>query len=666
MEKQELKGLFEAIKKDDIKSFSSIMLSNSDLNICFGRFPILSLCYLYGSYKILEKYEKLLFPIKNFVVVDEYYEIYLKFKRHAKKCLKLYVYDDKIVYPIEMLAILDERFMISKYYNLLYKNEDILTNLQKIYKINKKTEIEVSMQSIKIEKRKLKPVEWLFAGIAICLLAVVSAFSIFSYVFVKDKFGVGTASNPIKISTEQELQTAIKKGKACYILENDITLTKEWTACYFKGSIFGDGYKIVAGEHMPDGFIVNLSGTVRDLAIEANLSDKNVSENFGFFARESSGSIINCSVSGEFLFEAYNDEDVYLALIVSDNDGVVDNCFVNAKVNLKNNRSSNCYFAMIAGKNDGTVKKAKTTSGSINADTVDIAGIVGENNGTIEACENKINVKQVSDSNQWNPNTAGVCVTNNGTIKNCKNFNTVESISSSSTKNEEGDIAVLAGGIVCDNNGVVSDCRNTGKVVTKSEIALCYAGGIAARNILDETYPKLEKNKAECDIEAYSKLNVIYVGGVAGFNASEVDGCGFVGNIDAKSDMTANSIIACVGGVVGYNRECKLENSYAKVVYLNRETTKDNAFFGGVAGFVGAVEYIAMDMATYTPYGLAAVKNNHYVVDASFKTPAIGSQSVVFGGQIMSTSYIFVDADSEIFIAHEKLEDILPEVLIND
>ena len=38
----------------------------------------------------------------------------------------------------------------------IYKNEEILTNLQKIYKINKKTEIEVSMQEVKIEKRKFK------------------------------------------------------------------------------------------------------------------------------------------------------------------------------------------------------------------------------------------------------------------------------------------------------------------------------------------------------------------------------------------------------------------------------------------------------------------------------------------------------------------------------
>ena len=40
MEQEKLKELFESIKKDDLKSFSFIMTSNTDLNISFGRFPM--------------------------------------------------------------------------------------------------------------------------------------------------------------------------------------------------------------------------------------------------------------------------------------------------------------------------------------------------------------------------------------------------------------------------------------------------------------------------------------------------------------------------------------------------------------------------------------------------------------------------------------------------
>ena len=222
--------------------------------------------------------------------------------------------------------------------------------------------------------------------------------------------------------------------------------------------------------------------------------------------------------------------------------------------------------------------------------------------------------------------------------------------------------AVVCGGIVCDNNGEVINCRNTGKITAKSDIALCYAGGIVARNILNDTYPKLEKNKAECDIDVYSKSNVIYVGGVAGFNASEVDGCGFVGNIKAVTDMVSNTIVACVGGVVGYNRECKLENSYAKVVYLNRQLTDKIELFGGIAGTVYAINNIwGMQR-----YGLTAVKNNHYIIDASFDAPAYGFiVNDMYNPEII-VSYTALTSNEEIFISHEKLEDILPEVLVND
>ena len=47
MNEEKQKQIFEAIKNDDLNLFKSLVLSNSDLNLCFGRFPLLSLCYLY-------------------------------------------------------------------------------------------------------------------------------------------------------------------------------------------------------------------------------------------------------------------------------------------------------------------------------------------------------------------------------------------------------------------------------------------------------------------------------------------------------------------------------------------------------------------------------------------------------------------------------------------
>ena len=135
MEQEKLRELFEAIKKDDLKSFCFVMVSNTDLNISFGRFPILSLLYLYESYNILRVYEDRLMPIHNYKIEEEPYEAYKKFKSKARKAVRLYQEDECFVYPAEMLAIVDNRFLRDKNYKKLYKNEEIALKIKKIYNL---------------------------------------------------------------------------------------------------------------------------------------------------------------------------------------------------------------------------------------------------------------------------------------------------------------------------------------------------------------------------------------------------------------------------------------------------------------------------------------------------------------------------------------------------
>ena len=52
-----------------------------------------------------------------------------------------------------------------------------------------------------------------------------------------------------------------------------------------------------------------------------------------------------------------------------------------------------------------------------------------------------------------------------------------------------------------------------------------------------------------------------------------------------------------------------------------------------------------MDFASYSAYGLYYVKNNHYVVDASFDNPAIGTESYVMMGNIIQSNTLQVSAD---------------------
>ena len=115
---QKHEQIFNAIKSDDLVIFAGVIKGNE--NISFGRFPILSLCFLYGSNKIIDKYFDVLCKIEKYHVIDEFFEIYNTFKIVAGRALRLYV-DGSIVSPLEMLAILHKDNKVKKSFKLIFK-----------------------------------------------------------------------------------------------------------------------------------------------------------------------------------------------------------------------------------------------------------------------------------------------------------------------------------------------------------------------------------------------------------------------------------------------------------------------------------------------------------------------------------------------------------------
>ncbi len=72
-------SLFQAIKKDDKKAFDALM-ENTQCGACrLGRFPTLSLLYLYDAKKILADYEEKFIDITSFTAYSEPVEISKKF-----------------------------------------------------------------------------------------------------------------------------------------------------------------------------------------------------------------------------------------------------------------------------------------------------------------------------------------------------------------------------------------------------------------------------------------------------------------------------------------------------------------------------------------------------------------------------------------------------------
>ena len=105
------KEIFNAIKSDNLVLFSSYFEEYK--NISFGRFPLLSLCYLYNSKKLIKNYKKTLVSVNSYVVIDEYVDIYKKFYAVDGRNLRHYVYGD-VVSPVEMLAILNKDSDVKK------------------------------------------------------------------------------------------------------------------------------------------------------------------------------------------------------------------------------------------------------------------------------------------------------------------------------------------------------------------------------------------------------------------------------------------------------------------------------------------------------------------------------------------------------------------------
>ena len=120
--------IFNAIKSDNLIVFSQLVNKNN-LNISFGRFPILSLCYLYNAKKIIKQYQPKLCNLSEYDIKQENFEIYKKFSTFARRCLRIYLQPNSIVSPLEMLAILNKDNKIKQYYR-------IKSILKRLYKIN--------------------------------------------------------------------------------------------------------------------------------------------------------------------------------------------------------------------------------------------------------------------------------------------------------------------------------------------------------------------------------------------------------------------------------------------------------------------------------------------------------------------------------------------------
>ena len=643
MEKVDYKSIFQAIKDDNLIKFKASLFGDENLNISFGRFPILSVCYLFKSRSILKEYEEKLAKFNEFTKIEEPFELQQKFKHYAQRSLRFYI--NKTIYPIEMLAILDRRKELKKKYKLLFKNEEIINNIKKIYTLRDEI-IVVNRAEILLPKKKMS--YEIKKKLILTSSIVLSGFLFIGVVLIVigNIFGLGTNLYPLKINNETQFVNAINKNLKSKLCE-DLVFNEEIYTNKNKCSIDGNGHTITFNKQKNKALIENLKGYFKNCIINVNI-EEDVGEDYSFLVKENNGKIedVKFNVIIEKEINIVNNEQ-NLSIIALENNGKIKNCEINITANIKNNSSKDVYFSPYSKINNGEIVNSKVI-GEINLETVDSSAFVRINKGAINNSLNKANITQ-STNEKWNPTISAFVIENYGEIKDCVNSGKLSV--NSLTEEDEVKLEILVGGITTFNFGDIKNSINSANIEIESKSAIVYAGGVTSINYSNINHSKFEGNIVANSLSGcyiggityanmYANINnVIYspkiinslcesefnvsgetecfVAGICAYLYSPlavIDKCGFSGKFNVK---TSNALL--VGGICSYNNFGSVSNSYSNIkdVVLNYA---GNSCVGTISAYLstnvanfGLFEYIFSPVTYYTQSSI----NNSYVRNAT-------------------------------------------------
>lgn len=663
--------LLQAVKKDDVKEFDALTENARRVSYRLGRFPLLSLLYLYRARKILAVYEEGLLQNASFDVLREPLEISKKFSAKAGKCLRLYL--DEVVSPLEMLLILDSTKRLKKVFPYAKTSSAVKARLKSIYSIKYSLNVKFEGDSIIIDRRPLSRRE-MKNILAICLGAVLAIMIVVGVPVTT----VSLMPKPVEGEVTKYQQIDFGAAKQ-YTLKKDIVLPKDFSVEKVNCRIIGGGHKLILSEGVSLGsFSGELSGVtveslgyaVFDSVSEGALIDNvtvNVNaditfdENGAFVTMQNNGIIQNVTVNVRGKINAVTppsyDEKNPVSLIfggiaysnsfkfneLSKNFyGGIQNCTVNfSQFELAGELHANASFGGVVGINDGLLSGC-TVMGEIAADTFDVAGICAVNNCLLVENVNESDISQTSKTAGWNPIVCGIALSNNynsavasavknsDSIQNCENRGSLSSISDCGAfEAEKGRTpAAQAAGIAYESYGNIYNCANIGAIEVKAEegfdvsaggIALISYGDIYGCQNIGDISLKGSGTAYAGGIAAQSVLQLSYCRSSGGITVSAKDV--YAGGILGFSDVTANYKPTLMGEVlwdifIGAVYNCISECSMS----ISAEGT---AHAGGIVGFMKTATFTDRDWTVY--YLCGEVSSCYFAGDCNANVTYFGS-----------------------------------------
>lgn len=614
-------SLLEAIKKDDIKAFDALMDTAQCGAYRLGRFPVLSLMYLYKSCKLLSAYEGMFLNTTNSVTLSEPAEISKKFSAKAGKCLRLYL--NEVVSPLEMLLILDDTKRLKRVYPTVNSTSSAVKGrLKSIYYIKYSLNVKFEGNDIVIDRRPLsyrekKKIATAVVCLVLALVIVVSS-SVISSVFA-----------PVRLDKYIDLTST-----ETFTLDKDLYVPKNYSIEEVNCTIVGNGHKLVFSKGATiktfNGAMSNLTiessgdaifnlitdnAKVEDVVFDVN-ADISTTKATAFVALTNYGAIENVTlnVSGKVSALAKSaevTEELTFGGIVAQNNilnsnavGTIKDCVVNySRFSLVGEASANAVFGGVAGINNGYLQDCKVT-GEIVADTFDIAGVCSLNNGFLTGNLNEADLSQTSSDSGWNPIVCGIVSRNNYAVEKCRNTGNLSVVSTCGQANEQTGSAptVSAAGIAYFNNNTIRGCKNSG-AVTLAGNGEAYVGGISAHSCA-----RITDCISSGDITVTA--DSVYAGGILGYSeifySVTLTGYSFAWgdtyNCISQNKITAAAInngVVCAGGIVGYVDEVGIELQTGQTYFGGRvrgcyfigESASEVDYFGNIVGVCAANIY---------------------------------------------------------------------------
>lgn len=565
--------LLLTLKKDNLKEFKSCMEINNCGTLRLGRFPVLSVMYLYKSRRILRAYEKSFLRYSSWQDIGEPTELAAKFRSVAGKCLRIYL--NETVSPIEMLLLLDRNFKVKRVFPQMHVVAPVKQRLKTIYFIRWGLQAEFVRDKIVLERRPLtraEKLQWL--KYVTCAVLCVALFV--STPFVINAFAPFITDDNGALLVTWWRQIDFSSDKV-YVLKKDVTVPNDFSVEEMNCELRGNGH-VVTVSNM--GLIGSVKGTLTDVVFNATV-DVETDNARGFIAKYNYGSITNVTVnvSGRLRATATERPDSFkCGGIVAANYALIKNCTVNYNnFTLQGQLQADAAFGGIVGVNENWVEGCQT-SGAIAADTFDVAGICAENKYLLRDVTNGADIAQHTDLVGWNPLAAGIVLNNNYVVQGGVNNGSVSSVSNIDTVTDgEGAPCAYASGIAYQNYSsgtdvaYLMDCANRGSITASATAIDVSAAGVVngnnggiqtcvndgnvsangtkkvdAAGIVNLTYGYVYQCVNSGAISAESQEEVC-VGGIVGASCAQIGECLSVG------DLVAAGRECYVGGIMGYS-----------------------------------------------------------------------------------------------------------------